>query len=590
MTISKTPANVAIYARYSTDKQSETSIKDQIRRCLEYAVQKGLSVDKPLIYTDEAVSGTDKGDAQRDGYRLMRADWQAGLFTVLITDEFSRLSRDPLEQAKLQKDLDKSRLVRLITPDGIDTYDNDWQLRVGLDSLLAQQEIRRICHRVKRGMSGQLERGYMVAVAPFGYDIRFEYGDQGQKIGTRWQINESQAAIVKQIFERRANGESMHQIALWLNGSGIPCSRAPRKNGGGYWRAARVRGLLCNSIYRGVFTWHNSTPYVYEMRKKGQSVNPEEFPRPHLRIVSDEIWHKCNPKTTTRKSYGGNKHALSGLLSCGHCGSNLVVSTGRARSLYCAVCTIAKGCANETTRQSSSIAADGVQELIMEALKVFISPQLMHAFKKDLEDLLTGDRRMELQECETQLKKLAATQERLSRMIATADCDDEQLEKRYEEVRDNVRQTEKRLREIGATVRQVNVKAVQAQLQVDPKRLLSSIFDTHVPPEHLGAVLRRLFPSIVFNGRVDRRRARFTVHFAPGVALADASDTPVLSTSLMSAKFELRYQTGHPNGIRAQWYVSVAEPITPVMQTQSECTSAGEKPGHAAGVQSTSTD
>ena len=47
----------AIYARYSSDRQSPASIDDQLRKCREYADQKGLDVLEPHVYIDEAVSG-----------------------------------------------------------------------------------------------------------------------------------------------------------------------------------------------------------------------------------------------------------------------------------------------------------------------------------------------------------------------------------------------------------------------------------------------------------------------------------------------------------------------------------------------------
>ena len=47
---------VAIYARYSTDKQSETSIDDQVRLCRARAQREGWKVVK--VYTDAAITGT----------------------------------------------------------------------------------------------------------------------------------------------------------------------------------------------------------------------------------------------------------------------------------------------------------------------------------------------------------------------------------------------------------------------------------------------------------------------------------------------------------------------------------------------------
>jgi site-specific DNA recombinase len=47
----------AVYARFSSEKQSPLSIEDQVRKCREYAEQHGWFVLDSHIYSDEAISG-----------------------------------------------------------------------------------------------------------------------------------------------------------------------------------------------------------------------------------------------------------------------------------------------------------------------------------------------------------------------------------------------------------------------------------------------------------------------------------------------------------------------------------------------------
>jgi DNA invertase Pin-like site-specific DNA recombinase len=47
----------AVYARFSSEKQSPLSIEDQIRKCREYAGQRDWSILDSHIYSDEAISG-----------------------------------------------------------------------------------------------------------------------------------------------------------------------------------------------------------------------------------------------------------------------------------------------------------------------------------------------------------------------------------------------------------------------------------------------------------------------------------------------------------------------------------------------------
>ena len=48
---------VAIYARYSSENQSEKSIDDQVRVCKNYAKEHDFTVEEQHIYLDEALSG-----------------------------------------------------------------------------------------------------------------------------------------------------------------------------------------------------------------------------------------------------------------------------------------------------------------------------------------------------------------------------------------------------------------------------------------------------------------------------------------------------------------------------------------------------
>ena len=566
---------LAIYARYSCDKQNETSLEDQIRRCTELAQRHGLSVSKDLIYTDAAVSGTDKGDALREGYRRLREDWDAGKFDVLVVDEFSRLSRDNVEQAVLQKRLEKSRRVRLITADGVDTQDPDWQLRLGFQGLIAQQESRKLSYRVDRGMVGQLERGYMIAAPAFGYRLQRVFDDNQNHIGSLWVIHEENASIVRQVFDMRAKGESMHKIAAWLNQKGVSCSRKGRDGQEAHWRPARVKNMLENAIYKGIFVWRGSTTYAKKMKELGDEVQSVEYLRPELRLVSDEVWTRCNNRSVSRSGYGGGQHALTGVLTCGCCGATLAVSAmQRCRSLYCPVCSDARSSLGATDRLTSTIAVAGVQFMLTRVLQLFISEPFLQAFRQSLRQRLTSDNGSEIEECAARLKKLKNAQERISCMLADAEGDDETLEKRYKETRKQVIEAQQQLTKLQAGAQVLDRSAVEVQLQVDPREMLSKLFDADVPPHELRTILARLFPMVVFEGKEGRYISKFRVRFAPGMALSMASGTECLTEKEVEARFKLQYIPSNQKEKPGYWNVETLEPPpsdTKPIQLQEEC-------------------
>lgn len=531
----------AIYARYSCEKQNETSLEDQLRLCHELAQRHGLDVRQDLIFTDAATPGVSNTAHKCTGYQAFLKAWRHGEFDVFIIDEASRLSRDGVELAQIAKLLE-SRKVRMLCCSGLDSHAAGWEMYFAMECMLAQNEGRFMRHRVGRGMLGQLIRGYMVATPAYGYDLQREFDAQNNRIGSHWIINAQEAAIVREVYARRASGQSMQQIAAWLNTEKIPCSRNALTAGGGYWRPARVRNLLSNTIYRGVFTWHGSKTYAYRAAKRGIEVEMQLFVRPELRLVSDDTWHQCNQKTPSQTNHAKDKHPLADLIRCGCCGGTLVLSAqSRCRSLYCANCTVAQGADVGGVRQTSTFAVKGAEKLIVHALNHFLTPAFMDAFRNALQLRLTGEQRQQLEDCKMRLDQFTRTQERLSHMLVAISEDDLLLQQRYEETRAKVKEARVQLAELEAAQRDLDMKAMQLQSEIAPKALLDTLLQADFAPDHTRALLARLFPVIRFDGRPTRYSLDFYIEFAAGATLTQPSRRKVTDKGGHSMQCRLKY-------------------------------------------------
>lgn len=83
---------VAIYTRFSTDRQDARSLEDQARRCRAHAAARGMVV--VAEYSDAGVSGS---HVIRDGMQKLRAAARTkggAPFRSILVDDLSRLSRD----------------------------------------------------------------------------------------------------------------------------------------------------------------------------------------------------------------------------------------------------------------------------------------------------------------------------------------------------------------------------------------------------------------------------------------------------------------------------------------------------------------
>ena len=101
----------AIYARYSSDLQSEASIEDQIRLCREHAAREDMNIVDE--FTDYAISGGSLGN--RPGMLTLLDAAKRGDFHVLIAEALDRISRDQEDIAAIFKRLSHAE-VRIITP------------------------------------------------------------------------------------------------------------------------------------------------------------------------------------------------------------------------------------------------------------------------------------------------------------------------------------------------------------------------------------------------------------------------------------------------------------------------------------------
>src|ERR1700741_1620211 len=86
---------VAIYARYSSDRQNEGSVADQIAVCSRYAEARGWEIAR--LFSDAAISGS--AMANRPGLLDAIAAAGRGEFDVLLAEDEDRFARDLEHQA-----------------------------------------------------------------------------------------------------------------------------------------------------------------------------------------------------------------------------------------------------------------------------------------------------------------------------------------------------------------------------------------------------------------------------------------------------------------------------------------------------------
>lgn len=369
----------AIYARYSTDKQRETSIDDQLRVCVTRAESMGCSI--VATYADNGVSGS-VPVAARAGGRDLLAD---NRFQLLVIEGLDRLSRDLAEQETVVRRLE-FRGVRIV---GVaDGYDSDMAGRIihrGMRGIINQVYLDDLRHKTHRGLAGQFDRGFHAGGLTYGY--RSVPGD----IGSVLEVVEEQAAVVRDIFEAFVGGGTYKGIARMLNERGI---RSPRQSTWSvsaiYGSPAKGTGILNNDLYRGVLIWNRSRwEKDPDTKRRVRIERPaSEWKRqdaPELRIVSDELWQAVKRRQNRPRETGGAKckggvqrHLLSGILRCGACGGPMI-----------AVNTHSYGCSNRLNRGTCDFRhtvtrATVERRIIALVRRDLLSPEAVDMLKREV--------------------------------------------------------------------------------------------------------------------------------------------------------------------------------------------------------------
>ncbi len=308
----------AIYARFSTDKQNDRSIEDQVAFCRTLAARAAFVV--VAVFSDRAVSGA--STVGRDGWQAVMRAAAGREFDVLLTEDIDRAFRDEADYHLARKRLEFFD-VRIHTAAGeLD--------RVGgsVRVMMAAMTLANLAQKTHRGQAGVIRDGRQSGSAAYGYTMA-----PGEVRG-RLEIAQAEASVVRRIFIDYLAGRSPREIAAKLNREGVS---GPR---GGVWNAStingsrrRKNGILQNELYAGVNVW-NRQRFVKDpdTGKRVSRPNPEtEWIRreiPDLAIIDKATFEAVQRRKSARAGSQGRtsaKHLLSGLLKCGCCGSGYVV-------------------------------------------------------------------------------------------------------------------------------------------------------------------------------------------------------------------------------------------------------------------------
>ena len=376
----------AIYARYSSENQSEKSIDDQIRVCKNYCKEHEIIVGDDHVYIDEALSGS---LLNRPGLQALDKAAENKEFEAVVVDDLSRLSRSNHQMLTLVLKFNYYQVKIISVADGICTDDENSKLGIQMRGLINELYLDDLRKKTLRGLEGQKLRGFSAGEKVYGYytkpvgELKLNRKGQAKYEGMVHKINPDEAEIVKRIFKEFAEGKSIQKIAIQLNEERVPTKR--RLTGG--WNISTLSRILKNQKYIGVWNWRKSKVVRDPMTgKKKKFARPEKdmipIQRDDLVIIDKELWGKVQkrrqeiegtwPVSKKKQAFYQQKsyvhtspnHLFSGLMKCKSCDGAIVLISGKGGGYYGCYNTKRKTCSNPLI-----IPRKRIEEIIIKELQ-----------------------------------------------------------------------------------------------------------------------------------------------------------------------------------------------------------------------------
>lgn len=314
---------VGIYCRVSTTEQAEEgySIGEQERLLTEYAINQGYEVYK--VYTDAGISGKDI--KHRPGLIELLEDASNKKFQMVISWKINRLSRKLSDAIKIVDTLEKHGIAYKSYTEPFETDTPAGKMQFQLMALIGEFERNTIAQNVKMGMKAKARAGeWCGGLAPLGYKwIPMEKNVNSSRKKSKLAIEESEAEIVRLIFNMYASGKGYKAICNYLNHNGY---KTKRDNS---FATQQIRSILLNPVYLGKVRWNVNQDWN-EKRRKNANPNPVISDGIHEAIIDEALWNRVQALIKEKGGKIAKKYEcnlpLTGILRCPECGSGMVLS------------------------------------------------------------------------------------------------------------------------------------------------------------------------------------------------------------------------------------------------------------------------
>lgn len=294
-------ANVSLYLRFSSERQSEQSIEGQLRDCITYCKSNNYRIT--AIYVDRATTAR-KDVEKRVHFQQMINDSSSHLWEYVIVWKLDRFARNRTDSAMFKFRLRKNGVRVLSATEHISENPEGIILEAVLEGM-AEFYSAELSQKITRGMRESAMKCHSIGGhVPLGYKIEEH----------KLVIDPATAHIVQEAFQLYANGESIADICRifntkgYLTAKGVPFNRSSFKS------------IFRNERYIGV--------YKYKDFRVEDGI-PAIIDKPLFETVRSRLSENAQAPARGKAKVD---YLLAGKLFCGHCGASMNGESGTSRT------------------------------------------------------------------------------------------------------------------------------------------------------------------------------------------------------------------------------------------------------------------
>lgn len=359
------------YARYSSDNQRDESIESQLTYIRNFAEQNDYEILD--VYADHAVSGTST-QGRRQFQKMLKDIHKGRKVQAVLVWDLTRYARNTEDAIRVENQLLRQGVEIIAVAQPMRTKKKDGKIdtsalvyrrmmHVMSEATSFQTSEQTAAHMYSQSLRPNAD-GYhphLSGAAPYGYRLseRKHYKDHRYL-----QIDETEAPVVRQVWQWVDDGKGYREIASLLNEMGYRTRR------GAPFSHTSIHDFLTKPAYAGIYVYgkYRYNSLTTRMREKNPDAVVVYGGVPA--IISMQLYERVVSKLNRRKKGARIRplqtYILGGLVFCGECGDAMSgdsVSKERQSSYRC----YSKACKYGRWRKSKPALEHLIVDVMMDS-------------------------------------------------------------------------------------------------------------------------------------------------------------------------------------------------------------------------------